>query len=270
MAYHTQCSDNDISCRTLLRFSNPRQTWQGDPLGVAFGSDATGVTGPADAAAVLNATGPVVARWRRRPGSDLNRRPTIVGVLPDRRLPAPSSTGAVDVSYAFADPDGDPLSYSVSSSAAHVVRVSAAGARVPLTAVSVGTATIWVTAIDPSGLSVAQSFTVKVAAPFTDDPIAPGVTAIRAVHFTELRLRIDDLRREVGLTPYAWTDRVLTAGVAPVRSVHLPDLRGALAAVYTATGRSVPRWTDVAPAAGATPIRAAHLTELRAAVVALE
>ena len=66
MAYHTQCSDAYSSCERILRFSNSRQTYNGDPLGIPFG-EGSGLTGPADAAAVLNATGPCrgcVARSR--------------------------------------------------------------------------------------------------------------------------------------------------------------------------------------------------------------
>ena len=270
MASNSQCIDAYTDCLPsgLLRFSNPRQSYNGDPLGIPFGKG-SGVTGPADAAAVLNATGPAVALWRDRPA----RPPAASGTLPDRALTLPG-TLTVDVSPAFVDPDGDPLSYTVSSSAPDVVTVLAAGARVTLTAVSVGTATIRVTANDPGGLSATHSFTVTVSTAatgrFTDDPIRPGVTPVRAIHLTELRARIDSLREAAGLGRFRWTDPVLRAGVTRVRLVHLMELRSALAAVYAAAGRSVPPWTDPAPAAGTTPIRAAHLTELRAAVVALE
>ena len=109
-----------------------------------------------------------------------------------------------------------------------------------------------------------------MAAPFTDDPIQPGVTPVRAVHFTELRVRVDALRAAAGLARFDWTDPVLRAGATPVRLAHLLELREALGAAYAAAGRAAPRWTDPAPTGGATPIRAAHLTELRAAVVGLE
>ena len=272
MSYHTQCSDTYARCSELLRFSNPRQSYNGDPLGVPFGSGGSGVTGAADAAAVLNATGPAVALWRDhvlRP----NRPPEAVRTLPDRRLTGLSSTLEVDVSQAFVDPDGDLLSYGVSSSAPRVVAAQAAAARVSLTAVSEGTATIRVTATDPGGLSATQAFTVTVTAmraPFTDDPIMPGVTPIKAVHFTELRTRIDALRSTGGLARFSWTDPVLRPGVTRVRRVHLLELRQALAEAYSAAGRAAPRWTDTSPAARTTPIRALHVTELRAAVLALE
>ena len=266
MAYPAHCRLADARCSELLRFSNPRQRYAGDPLGVSFGAGA-GVTGAADAAAVLNATGPAAAAWRDR----RNRAPAATGALPDRRLTL-NQTLEVDVSEAFADPDGDPLTHTFSSSAPEVVMARAVDARVTLTAAGIGRAAMEVTATDPYGLGTSRSFTVTVTrtGPFTDDPIVPGVTPVRAVHFTELRARIDVLRQEAGLAPFRWTDPVLRTGVTPVRLGHLLELRAALTAVYAAAGRSAPRWTDAAPVGGATPITAAHLTELRAAVVTLE
>ena len=232
MAFDTQCVDAGFRCRELSRFSNPRQLYEGDPLGVdVCGGRASGVTGPADAVAVLDDRMPVVAGWRDR---------------------------------------GDPLTWGVSSSAPGVVTVTAVGARLTLTAVRPGAATVRVTATDPGGLSASQSFAVTVRRPFTDDPIRPGATPIRAVHFTELRTRIDGLRQAAGLAAFAWTDSVLRAGATRVRLVHLLELRQALGAAYRAAGRTPPRWTDAAPVAGTTAIRAAHLTELRTAVSALE
>ena len=463
MSYAAQCDDDGFVCSRLLRFSNPRQTWRDDPLGVAYGAGGSGLTGPADAAAVIDNTGPAVALWRdhvqglnrppetvgalapltigldeaavtvdvsgafrdpdgdaltygaassapsvasvavfgstvtvtplsegsatvtvtatdaggsngtatqpfavtvgpaanrppevvgvlaaltvgvdeapvmvevsgafRDPDGDLltygaassspsvalvavsgstvtvtplsegsatvtvtatdaggsngtatqtfavavgpaaNRPPEPVGVLPPLRLGVDEAAVTVEVASAFRDPDGDALTYRATSSALGVVTVQAAGARVTLAAVGAGTAMVEVTATDPDGLSATQTFRVRVTVPFTDDPIVPGVTPVRAVHFTELRTRIDVLRSEAGLAPFRWTDPVLRAGVTPVRLAHLLGLREALGAAYTAAGQAVPGWTDPALAAGSTPIRAAHLTELRAAVLALE
>ena len=272
MSYPAQCQYHFASCSQLLRFSNPRQTWNDDPMGVAYDAGGSGLTGPADAAAVLANTGPAVALWRRRPSPDTNRPPALVGTLPNRSLPAPPAMLVLDVARAFADPDGDALTFAVSSSAPDVVTVGLAGARLTLTSVGAGTAAIGVTATDPHGLSATASFTVTVAMPgtFTDDPIRPGATPVRVVHFAELRTRIDALRRRASLAPFAWTDPVLAPGVTPVRLAHLLELREAVAAAYAAAGRPAPRWTDAAPTAGTTPIRAAHLMELRAAVLALE
>ena len=473
MAYRRQCSDVYAGCSLLLRFSNPGQSYNGDPLGIPFGRG-SGVTGPSDAVAVLNSTGPAVAAWRDSVSRGPNRPPAAVGALPDRTL-ALNATLDVDVSQAFVDPDGDALGYTVSSafrepegdaltfaatssapevaavtvsgstvtatavaggtaavtvtatdtggsnlsatqafmvtvsnrrpepvgtlapltlgvdetaavevapafrdaegdrltyeassSAPEVASVSVSGSTVTVEAVTGGTAAVTVTATDPGGSnqsvartfavtvsnrrpepvgtlgplkllvgdlaetldvaeafrdpegdaltyeatssapgvasvavsgsrvtvtalaggtvtvtvtatdaggsnrSATQTFAVKVPVPFTDDPLVSGVTPVKAIHFTELRMRIDALRGAAGLTRFRWSDPVLTAGVTPVRLAHLLELRAALAAAYAAAGPAAPGWSDVAPVAGATPIRAVHLMELRAAVIALE
>ena len=176
MAYNAQCAAAGIRCPRLLRFSNPRYQHDGDPLGVPYGTDGVGVTGSADAAAVLNATGPAVALWRERLPVAGNRPPAVVRTLPDRTLP-PNGTLDVDVSQAFSDPDGDALTYTVSSSVPQVVTVLPWGARVTLTAVGVGTAAIQVTATDPSGLSASTSFTVTVSASPNRPPEPVGTLA---------------------------------------------------------------------------------------------
>ena len=208
------------------------------------------------------------AKSRLRWGGRTARPP--VGTL------APLTTGvdegavAVEVSGAFRDPDGDRLTYAATSSAPAVATAAVSGSTVTVTPVAPGTSTLTVTATDTGGSNTpaTQTFAVTVPRPFTDHPLVPGVTPVKAVHFTELRVRIDALRRGAGLAPFAWTDRVLTAGVTPVRLAHLLEQREALGEAYAAAGRSAPRWTS--PVGGATPIRAAHLMELRAAVTALE
>ena len=201
-----------------------------------------------------------------------NRPPEAVGVLGPLTIGLDEGAVTVDVSSAFRDPDGDALTYGATSSAPAVAAVTATGSAVTVTPVSEGTATVTVTATDGGGSDTAatQAFRVTVPRPFTDPVITPGVTPVRAVHFTELRTRIDGVRASVGLGPYAWTDPVLTAGSTRVRLVHLLEMRWALAPVFAAKGQRPPFWTDAAPTAGSTPIRAAHLMELRAAVLALE
>ena len=201
-----------------------------------------------------------------------NRPPEPVGVLGPLTIGLDGPAATVDVRGAFRDPDGDALTYGTVSSAPSVAAVSASGGVVTVTPAGAGTAVVTVTATDAAGSNTAatQTFGVKVVRPFTDHPIVPGVTPVRAVHFTELRTRIDGLRAEAGLPRFAWTDPTLTAGVTPVRLAHLTELREALAAAYLAAGRPAPAWADAAPTAGATPIRASHVMDLRAAVRALE
>ena len=202
-----------------------------------------------------------------------NRPPEQVGTLAPITVGVDAAAAvAVEVAGAFRDPDGDALTYGARSSAPSVASVAVSGSTVTVTGVAEGTALVTVTATDRGGsnTSATQAFGVTVARLFTDQVIVPGETLVKAVHFTELRARIDGVREAVGLGRLAWTDRVLTAGVTPVRLVHLVELRSALAAAYSAAGRPAPSWTDAAPVAGTTAIRAVHLLELRAAVVALE
>ena len=72
MAVRTHCRLAEVNCPELLRFSNPRQRHNGDPLGVAYGSGEKGLTGAADSATVLNAMMPAVAAWRERPSEGNN------------------------------------------------------------------------------------------------------------------------------------------------------------------------------------------------------
>ena len=105
---------------------------------------------------------------------------------------------------------------------------------------------------------------------FTDDPIVPGTTPVRAVHFTELRTRIDAVRVRMGLETYEWADQELVPEVTRVKLVHLTELRTALDQAYDAAGQTRPTYVDAVGEAGTTPIRAAHITGLRTAVVDLE
>jgi hypothetical protein len=104
---------------------------------------------------------------------------------------------------------------------------------------------------------------------FTDNPIIPGTTLIKAVHFTELRSRIDAIRVAKGLAGYAWSDPSLAAGWAPIRAQHIVDLRAALAQAYVAAGLPPPTYTDPVIGPGTT-VKAAHIASIRSAVIVIE
>ena len=68
MSYTYQCDAAGFVCQFVLRFSNPNQTYRGDPLGVAStpsNQDSIAVGGPADAARTLNDTRETVAEFRQ-------------------------------------------------------------------------------------------------------------------------------------------------------------------------------------------------------------
>ena len=64
----------------------------------------------------------------------------------------------------FSDPDGNPLTYSATSSNTSKATVSVSGATLTITAVAAGSATIRVTATDPSNASRSRSFYATVLA----------------------------------------------------------------------------------------------------------
>ena len=86
-----------------------------------------------------------------------NRPPTalVSQIDPDTLIVGDSVSQ--DVAPNFVDPDGDPLSYSVSSNDTNVATVSLSNSIATARAVGVGTATVTITATDPAGLSVSIS-----------------------------------------------------------------------------------------------------------------
>jgi hypothetical protein len=104
---------------------------------------------------------------------------------------------------------------------------------------------------------------------FTDDPLLPRMTAVKAIHIIELRARIDELRAQYALGGFPWTDASLAPRTSPVRAGHVTELRTALAAAYSAAGRTPPAYSDPVLTSRATVVSAAHVAELRAAVLAL-
>jgi hypothetical protein len=104
---------------------------------------------------------------------------------------------------------------------------------------------------------------------FTDSPLRPRVTAVKADHVDELRQRITELRTRHGLSAPTWTDPVLAARVTGVKAVHLTELRAALDAVYVATGRTAPTWTPATIVPGTTVVSAAQIEEVRLVLLAI-
>ena len=93
-----------------------------------------------------------------------NRAPEAVGTIPSQTV-ATGRTATLAVSSYFRDPDGDRLTYTAATSHPAVAGVSVSGDRVTISALAAGTATVSVTARDPSGLTASQSFQVAVETP---------------------------------------------------------------------------------------------------------
>jgi hypothetical protein len=121
---------------------------------------------------------------------------------------------------------------------------------------------------EPEGIFRTDVFVVRLLAGAFTDAVLTGLP-VRAIHFTELRDRIDLLRLALGIGPYSWTDPGLAPGFT-VRAVHLLDLRAALEQAYARAGRALPVFSEVTVVGGTTIIRAAQIEELRTAVINLE
>ena len=109
----------------------------------------------------------------------------------------------------------------------------------------------------------------------TSPPLPPGSwsiaplttsTPISLRNITDLRIRIDALRIDAGLTAFGWTDSPLLVDT-PTRAIHINELRKALLEVYTACTTVPPVFllpaNDVIP--GVSLVSLTDITELRTA-----
>lgn len=92
MGYTMACAD-ESECETKLWFSNPLQTYDGEPRGVPLGKPQ-----PADCVRVMNLTGPVLADYRTPSTSTEPARYSLTGAAsnPDGGAVTPAATGLFD------------------------------------------------------------------------------------------------------------------------------------------------------------------------------
>jgi hypothetical protein len=176
--------------------------------------------------------------------------------------------GAFVLPVVATDPDGDFLTYSAVGALPAGLSINSATGALSGSVVP-GSYTITI-AVGDGRVQVSTTFglTVLPTASFTDDPLIPGVTSMKAIHIVELRDLINAFRQLNGLAAFQFTDPVLQAGRL-IRAVHIAELRAALDSVYSARGRALPLYSDTTVTAGLTTVRAMHITELRNAVKAL-
>ena len=91
-----------------------------------------------------------------------NSAPTTVGTIPTQTVSLGGAAGTVDLSNYFSDPDGNPLTYTATSSDTGKATVSVSGSTLSITPVASGSAAITVTATDNSNATATQSFSVSV------------------------------------------------------------------------------------------------------------
>ena len=143
-----------------------------------------------------------------------NRTPEVADTMVDREVHV-DDTLAVDVAAYFADPDGDDLAYSATSSDPGRAAVAVSGSALALTGMAVGGATVEVVARDPGGLTARQAFAVEVPnrTPVVADAIADQVVEVDSVLALELGSYFADPDRDLLAYTASSSDPAL-AGVA--------------------------------------------------------
>ena len=106
----------------------------------------------------------------------------------------------------------------------------------------------------PSPFSNVDAATTIV---FTDDPLVPDSTRIKAVHITQLRTAVDAMRASAGL-PALSADSTIGSGQR-IRASHITAIRTGLSQARTAIGLPALSYTDTT----LTIIKAVHVQELR-------
>ena len=155
-------------------FSDP----DGDPLTYTASSSNTGIATASVTGSTVTVTGiaagtVTVTVTASDPGGltaslsasvtvgQANRAPVATGSVPAQSLTVGQSV-QVNVAPFFSDPDGDPLTYTASSSNTGIATASVTGSTVTVTGIAAGTATVTVTASDPGGLTASLSASVTV------------------------------------------------------------------------------------------------------------
>ena len=116
-------------------------------------------------------------------GASGNSPPVVSNPIPNQSLEAvasPFTRDLTQVPVVFTDPDADPLSYSVTSSNISAATANITGNTLTVTPVSVGSATITITADDNQGGTVQTTFTMTVTAP------APSASIIAHIDNADL------------------------------------------------------------------------------------
>jgi len=96
---------------------------------------------------------------------------------------------------------------------------------------------------------------------FSDDPLVPGLTIVRATHIAELRTAVNAVRLTAGLRTVMFTDPDLTHVL--IKAVHIQELRTALDSARMQLGLPALSYTDTTLTPGSTMIKAAHVQQLR-------
>ncbi len=146
-----------------------RYTVSSSPTGIVSASiPSNGSTLTLSALKLGSTTVTVTARDRRASATQsfsvrINRRPVSSKAIPAQSVTVGGSSGTLNLSEYFSDPDGDNLRWNAWSLNPSRATASVSGSTVTISPVAAGTATVRASATDPHGASASQSITVNVA-----------------------------------------------------------------------------------------------------------
>lgn len=175
------------------------------------------------------------------------------------------ATGATEVTIHWtnvATATGYQIERRGSGSAFVAVGVSAANVFVDSTATSGVSYLYRVLAINSAGSSVPSAADLATTVLFTDDPLVPAATPIRAAHLAELRSSVNAVRALAGLSPSSFSGAASPG--TTIAAVHLNELRTALDEALSLLGAPAGGYTD--NIAAGVPVQAIHFQELRSRV----
>lgn len=99
---------------------------------------------------------------------------------------------------------------------------------------------------------------------FTDDPLVPGTTIVKAQHLSQLRNAVNSLLVFAGFFDQGtYTDPSPAPGAIAIKAVHITELRNKLNFARSALGLPTLTFTDPTLTPGVTAVKAIHFTELR-------
>jgi hypothetical protein len=100
---------------------------------------------------------------------------------------------------------------------------------------------------------------------FTDDPVVPNASAIKALHLTQLRQAANIFRAAAGLGAASFPEPIV-AGSVLIKAAHLQEVQDALDEARIELTLIPTGHSDAFYDIGTTPVRAANVQESRDAV----
>ena len=122
-----------------------------------------------------------------------------------------------------------------------------------------------VVAVGNGSVSAASNIDIATTIAWTDNSISATSTAIRALHWNDLRRGVDYVRAAANLSIGSWALPI--AGNGFIRASQLTELRTKLAEAFSTLGLPAPTFTTATPTANVSYIRPQDVLDLRSIIM---